>query len=87
MATWMFICKVYHLDMVERINPDVIVLQLGGGGDVNDTTCATDVLMKLKRLITVLMEKHPDSTIIVASIFCRTIIVASIFGQRRPRDL
>lgn len=70
--------QVYHLDMqlVERISPDVILLQLGGN-DINDTTSATDVLVKLKRLITVLREKHPDSTIIVASIFCR----------RRPRGL
>lgn len=64
--------RVYHLDMqlVERISPDVILLQLGGN-DINDTTSASDVLVKLKRLISVLGEKHPDSITIVASIFCR----------------
>ncbi|XP_078315393.1 uncharacterized protein LOC144619896 [Crassostrea virginica] len=64
--------QVFHLDllMVERINPDVILLQLGGN-DISDSTSASDVLVKLERLITVLREKHPISTIIVASIFCR----------------
>lgn len=70
--------QVYHLDLqlVERISPDVILLQLGGN-DINDTTSATDVLVQLEQLITVLREKRPDSTIIVASIICR----------RRPRGL
>lgn len=38
--------QVYHLDLqlVERISPDVILLQLGGN-DINDTTSATDVLV------------------------------------------
>lgn len=72
----MITCKVCLLDMVERISPGVILLQRSGNG-MNDTTSDIDVLLKLKRLITVLREKHPDSIIIVASIFCR----------RRPRGL
>uniref|UniRef100_K1PNB4 Uncharacterized protein n=1 Tax=Magallana gigas TaxID=29159 RepID=K1PNB4_MAGGI len=55
------------MQLVERISPDVILLQ--PGDDINDTSCATDVLLKLKRLITVLRKKQPDSTMIVASIF------------------
>ena len=70
--------QVYDLDLkrVERIHPDVILLQLGGN-DISSCTSASDVLVRLERLITVLRQKCPDSTIIVASIFCR----------RRPRGL
>ena len=72
--------QMYDLDLkrVDRIHPDVILLQLGGGGgDISSCTSASDVLVRLKRLITVLRQKCRDSTIIVASIFCR----------RRPRGL
>ncbi|XP_078325900.1 uncharacterized protein LOC144622829 [Crassostrea virginica] len=70
--------QVYDLDLkrVERIHPDVILLQRGGN-DISSCTFASDVLVRLKRLITVLRPKCRDSTIIVASIFCR----------RRPRGL
>ena len=70
--------QLYDLDMkrVERIHPDVILLQLGGN-DISSCTSASDFLVRLEQLITVLRQKCPDSTIIVASIFCR----------RRPRGL
>ena len=66
--------QVYDLDLkrVERIHPDVILLQLGGS-DISYCSCtsASDVLVRLKRLITVLRQKCRDSTIIVASIIYR----------------
>ena len=61
--------QVYDLDLkrVERIHPDVILLQLGGN-DISSCTSASDVLVILKRIIKVLRQKCRDSTIIVASI-------------------
>ena len=45
--------QVYDLDLkrVERIHPDVILLQLGGN-DISSCTSASDVLVRLKWLIT-----------------------------------
>jgi lysophospholipase L1-like esterase len=70
--------QVFHrdLEVVKRLRPCVIFLQLGGN-DINDRSSAADVFVKLKRLVTVLRREMPSSTI----------IVGSIFRRKRPRGL
>lgn len=61
---------MYHMDllMVEGINPDVILLQRGGGGwSISDLTSASEVFVKVERLVT--RRKTPESNIHVASFF------------------
>ena len=59
------LCNIF---MEERINPDVILLQQGGGGDdISNLTSTSKVLVKLERLYT--LRKKLESTILVVSIF------------------
>ena len=58
--------QVFDRDMevVRNLRACVIFLQLGRN-DINDRSSASDVFVKLKRLVTVLREEIPGSTIIV----------------------
>ena len=69
--------QMYDLDLkrVDRIHTLTSFCSSWGegGGDISYCSCtsASDVLVRLKRLITVLRQKCRDSTIIVASIIYR----------------
>ena len=64
------------MDVVDSLRPDVIFLQVGGN-DISDSSTATEIFVKLKRLIAALLNEHHVSTVIVGSIFCRN----------RPRNI
>ena len=72
------IAKTYYNDLkvVRRKRPDVVFLQVGGN-DISKDSSPTLILVKMKRLVSVLLEKYHVSTVIVGSVFCR----------RKPRGL
>ena len=62
--------------MVRRKRPDVVFLQVGGNDILKESSPAL-ILVRMKRLVSVLLEKYHVSTVIVGSVFCR----------RKPRGL
>ena len=72
------IAKTYYNDLkVVRIKrPDVVFLQVGGNNILKESS-PTLILVRMKRLVSVLLEKYHVSTVIVGSVFCR----------RKPRGL
>jgi lysophospholipase L1-like esterase len=72
------IAKTYYNDLkvVRRKRPDVVFLQVGGN-DILKESFPTLILVRMKRLVSVLLEKYHVSTVIVGSVFCR----------RKPRGL
>jgi lysophospholipase L1-like esterase len=72
------IAKTYYNDLkvVRRKRPDVVFLQVGGN-DILKESSPTLILVRMKRLVSVLLEKYHVSTVIVGSVFCR----------RKPRGL
>jgi hypothetical protein len=72
------IAKTYYNDLkvVRRKRPGVVFLQVGGNDILKDSS-PTLILVRMKRLVSVLLEKYHVSTVIVGSVFCR----------RKPRGL
>ena len=66
------IAKTYYNDLkvVRRKRPDVVFLQVGGNDILKDSS-PTLILVQMKRLVSVLLEKYHVSTVIVGSVFCR----------------
>jgi hypothetical protein len=66
------IAKTYYNDLkvVWRKRPDVVSLQVGGNDILKDSS-PTLILVRMKRLVSVLLEKYHVSTVIVGSVFCR----------------
>ena len=66
------IAKTYYNDLkvVRRKCPDVVFLQVGGNDILKDSP-PTLILVRMKRLVSVLLEKYHVSTVIVGSVFCR----------------
>ena len=66
------IAKTYYNDLkvVRRKRPDVVFLQVGGN-DILKESSPTLILVRMKRLVSVLLEKYHVSTVIVGSVCCR----------------
>ena len=66
------IAKTYYNDLkvVRRKRPDVVFLQVGSN-DILKESSPTIILARMKRLVSVLLEKYHVSTVIVGSVVCR----------------
>jgi lysophospholipase L1-like esterase len=66
------IAKTYYNDLkvVRRKRPDVVFLQVGGIDILKDSS-PTLILVRMKRMVSMLLEKYHVFTVIVGPVFCR----------------